>query len=115
MAAVWAAAGVAHLWLAIDSSEADAVARLVAATLAAAAAGGAIALVIGRRPGALLAAAITGAVGVASFLAPLLLPVPGLGAPDRWLDPWAFGAFLLDGLTVRLAVFTLRRASRASD
>lgn len=62
----------------------------------------------------LLAAAVVGGVGVATFLVPGLVALAGGQAYPGWLDPWAFGALLLDALTVRVAVFTLRRAeSRA--
>ncbi|MFP5019339.1 hypothetical protein [Pseudonocardia phyllosphaerae] len=58
----------------------------------------------------LLAAAVVGGAGVALFLVPGLITVSRGGMWQAWLDPWAFGALLCDAMTVRIAVFTLRRA-----
>ncbi|OZM76386.1 hypothetical protein [Pseudonocardia sp. MH-G8] len=112
-AAVWSAAGAAHLWVALDASRAGIVGATVSAVLAAAAAVGVVALVIAKRPGTLLAAAVTGSLGVASFLVPMVAGVPGFGdVLPTWNNPWPFIAFLLDALVVRLAVYALRRAAR---
>ena len=111
---VWAAAGAAHLCTAFLGVPAGPVGTAVALVLAAAGLVGAGVLAVGGRPPMLLVAAALGLVGVAVFLLPRILPVPGFGAlVGNLTDPWAFGGFLLDGLLVRLAVFTLRRTERA--
>lgn len=66
-------------------------------------------LVLRSEPGVLLGAAAVGALGVATFLVPGIVAVAGGRSYPGWLDPWAFGALLLDALAVRVAVFTLRR------
>jgi hypothetical protein len=58
----------------------------------------------------LLAGAIMGAVGVASALVVTWLSIPGPGAGGGF-DPWSLGVLLIDALTVRVAIFTLRRSS----
>ncbi|MET0190120.1 MAG: hypothetical protein ABW212_14040 [Pseudonocardia sediminis] len=68
------------------------------------------AVLLRDEPAVLLAAAVVGGVGVATFLVPGLVAVADGQSFDGWLDPWAFGALLLDALAVRVAVFTLRRA-----
>lgn len=111
VAAVWAASGVSHAGLASGASafaEAS-----IAIVLAVASAIGVIALLLDGRPGILLACAIAGAIGLATFVVPLL--VPGLRGPTGgWTAPWPVAAFLLDALAVRIAVFTLRRGARAT-
>lgn len=52
----------------------------------------------------LVACAAVGAVGVMSGFGLALTSVAGGG-----VDPWGIGALLVDALTVRVAVFTLRR------
>ena len=52
----------------------------------------------------LVACAAVGAVGVMSGFGLALTSVAGGG-----MDPWGIGALLVDALTVRIAVFTLRR------
>lgn len=70
----------------------------------------ALALLIRRTDGpALLTAAVAGGLGVALFLVPGLIGVARGQVWMAWLDPWAFGALLLDAMVVRIAVFTLRR------
>lgn len=68
------------------------------------------ALLLRAAPAVLLAAAVVGGIGVATFLVPGLVAVANGQGYGGWLDPWAFGALLLDALAVRVAVFTLRRA-----
>jgi hypothetical protein len=60
----------------------------------------------------LLACAITGALGVAGSLVVTWLSV---SRPDSsgGLNPWGLGALLIDALTVRVAIFTLRRSPTA--
>jgi hypothetical protein len=74
--------------------------------------GGAVTLTPQRRTAWLLAAAVTGAVGAASYLL-LGLTVPG-SAPGGWAYPWSFGTLLVDTVVVRVAVFALRRTARAT-
>ncbi|OLL74803.1 hypothetical protein Ae168Ps1_3201c [Pseudonocardia sp. Ae168_Ps1] len=70
----------------------------------------ALALVIRRADGpALLASAVAGGLGVALFLVPGLVVLAQGQTWTAWLDPWAFGALLLDAMVVRIAVFTLRK------
>lgn len=59
----------------------------------------------------LLACAIMGAVGVASSLVVTWLSVsrPGSGGG---LNPWSLGVLLIDALTVRVAILTLRAVPR---
>ena len=110
VAAVWAASGVTHAVLAFRATAV--VGATVSTVLAVAAAIGVIALLLDGRQGILLACAVAGAIGLASFVVPLL--VPGFPEPTGgWTDPWLVAAFLLDGLAVRVAVFTLRRGARA--
>ncbi|MBC3194728.1 hypothetical protein H7X46_27125 [Pseudonocardia sp. C8] len=75
----------------------------------------ALALVVRRADGrALLAAAVAGGLGVALFLVPgLVRLVQGQDAAG-WLDPWAFGALLVDAMVVRIAFFTLRKLDEPS-
>lgn len=71
-----------------------------------------VALLLGRAgPRVLLFAAVAGAVGVASWFVPLMVDPTAV----LRLDPWVFGAVLLDALTVRLAVFNMHRNSRGRD
>ncbi|OLT18175.1 hypothetical protein BJF78_12055 [Pseudonocardia sp. CNS-139] len=115
VAGTWAVAGAVHLWVALDAPRAGAAGAVVSAVLAVAAAAGVVALLVTKRPGALLAAVVTGAVGVAAFLVPRVAALPGFGdVLPTWDNPWPFVAFLLDALVVRVAVFTLRRASRTA-
>jgi hypothetical protein len=55
----------------------------------------------------LVACAAVGAVGVLGGLGLALTSVAG------GVDPWGIGALLVDALTVRIAVFTLRRTPAA--
>ncbi|MEN3263123.1 MAG: hypothetical protein V7646_17 [Pseudonocardia sp.] len=55
----------------------------------------------------LLACAIMGAVGVASSLVVTWLSVSGPGSGGG-LNPWSLGVLLIDALTVRVAILTLR-------
>lgn len=113
VAGVWAAAGAVHVWIALDVPRAGIAGATTSALLAAAAAVGVIALLVAGRPGTLLAAVVMGTMGVATFLAPLVAPLPGFGdAVPSWDSPWPFVALLLDALVVRIALFTLRRATR---
>jgi len=112
VAVVWAAAGAVHLRLAFEGTAGPA-AHAVSWVLAAAAVVGVVALLLSPRRETMLAAAVVGAIGVASFLVPVIGPLVGFGVgPGDSLDPWAFAGFVLDALTVRLAAFTLRRAAR---
>lgn len=75
----------------------------------------ALVLVIRRADGpAFLAAAGAGGLGVALFLIPGLVALAQGQSWTSWLDPWAFGALLLDAMVVRIAVFTLRRVENPS-
>lgn len=75
----------------------------------------ALVLVIRRADGpAFLVAAGAGGLGVALFLVPGLVALAQGLSWTAWLDPWAFGALLLDAMVVRIAVFTLRRAENPS-
>ncbi|ANY06971.1 hypothetical protein [Pseudonocardia sp. HH130630-07] len=75
----------------------------------------ALVLVIRRADGpALLVSAVAGGLGVALFLVPGLVVLAQGQTWTAWLDPWAFGALLLDAMVVRIAVFTLRRAEQPS-
>jgi hypothetical protein len=114
VAATWAVAGVVHTGAALTGSGGSPALHYV---LAAAALVGALVLGAGaRRPEVLVVAAVVGVVGVAAFVVPLLLPLMGVGnAPGDVVAPWPLGAFVLDALTVRLAVFTLRRAGYNQD
>ncbi|GAA1278617.1 hypothetical protein GCM10009609_47490 [Pseudonocardia aurantiaca] len=61
----------------------------------------------------LLACAIMGAVGVAVGVAgPLVGTWLAVSRPgsNGGLNPWSLGALLIDALTVRVAIFTLRRS-----
>lgn len=103
--ATWILAGVAHAGAALDGSTPALHYALAAAALA-----GALALLVAARPALLVAAAVVGMVGVAAFVVPVVLPLLGVGdTPGDVLAPWPLGAFVLDALTIRLAVFTLRR------
>ncbi|GAA3229052.1 hypothetical protein GCM10017691_20770 [Pseudonocardia petroleophila] len=111
VAVTWAVAGAVHLWIALDAAGA---AVVLGFALAAVAFVGAAALIVEPRPELLVAAAVTGVIGVGAFAIPLILPLLGIGDPVADpVSPWGIGGFLVDGLTVRLAAFTLRRA-RAS-
>jgi hypothetical protein len=115
VAGVWAAAAVVHLCAAVLGVAGGPAGTAVAIALAAAGLIGAGVLVFGGRPVVLVVAAALGMVGVAGFLLPRLVAVPGFGSlVGHWTDPWAFGALLLDALLVRLAAFTLRRTERAA-
>jgi hypothetical protein len=61
----------------------------------------------------LLACAIMGAVGVAGSLVGTLLSVSRPGSSGG-LNPWSLGALLIDALTVRVAIFTLRHSPTAA-
>ncbi|MEQ3552080.1 hypothetical protein WIS52_16525 [Pseudonocardia nematodicida] len=76
----------------------------------------ALVLVVRRADGpALLAAAVAGGLGVALFVVPGLVAV-AQGQPwNAWLDPWMFGALLVDALVVRIAVFTLRKVEQPAS
>lgn len=106
VAATWAVAGGTHIGAAIESVAAAPALHYV---LAATALVGALLLCLAARPALLVASAVAGTVGVAAFVIPLLLPVLGAGGASIALTPWTLAAFVLDALTVRLAVFTLRR------
>jgi hypothetical protein len=113
VAAVWAVAGALHGWLAIHAT--GAVALGLSATLVVAALVGVVLLLVVGQPSVLLAAAVAGAIGVAGFLVPRLVALPGFAiSSGAWADPWSFAALLADALIVRLAVFTLRRAARST-
>lgn len=113
VAAVWAATGAVHLVLALEGP-AGPVTNAVSWVLAAAAVAGVVALLLSPRREVMLGAAIVGAIGVASFLVPLIGPLVGFdGARGNSVGIWSFAGFVLDALTVRLAAFTLRRAARA--
>ncbi|WP_433294582.1 hypothetical protein ACQPZQ_10700 [Pseudonocardia sp. CA-142604] len=112
VAAAWAATGAVHLVMALEGA-AGPVANVVSWLLAAAAVAGVVALLVSPRREIMLAAAIVGAIGVASFLVPLIGPLVGFGgAHGNTVGLWSFAGFVLDALTVRLAAFTLRRAAR---
>lgn len=73
----------------------------------------AIALLVVDRPGMLLAAAATGAFAMAVYIVTWVLAVPQLGdGIGGWTAGWGIAALVLDSLTVRAAVFTLRRRTR---
>lgn len=73
-------------------------------------AGVALAMVVRRADApALLTAAVAGGLGVALFLVPGLVAIAGGGSWTAWLNPWMFGALLLDAMVVRVAVFTMRK------
>ena len=111
VAVTWAAAAAAHGVVGLDGTGAGAA---FAFTLAVVGAVGAAALLVRPRPELLVAAAVAGVVGVGAFALPLIVSVLGVGGPVADpVDPWGIGAFLVDALTVRLAVFTLRRAERS--
>lgn len=75
----------------------------------------ALVLVVRRADGpALLVSAVAGGLGVALFLVPGLVALAMGGSWTAWLDPWAFGALLLDAMVVRVAVFTLRKVQEPS-
>jgi hypothetical protein len=61
----------------------------------------------------LLACAIMGAVGVAGSLVLTWLSVSRPGSSGG-LNLWSLGALLIDALTVRVAIFTLRRSPTAA-
>ncbi len=110
VAGTWTAAGAVHAVLAFGATGA---ATAFGAALAAAAAVGVVALLVTGRPALLLAAAGAGTIGVAGFLIPLVAALLGFGAAVADpIDPWGIGGHLLDALTVRLAVFTMRRMVR---
>ena len=112
VAVVWAATGAVHLLLAVGGT-AGPVADAVSWVLAAAAVAGVVALLLSPRREIMLAAAVVGAIGVASFLVPVIAPLVGFGrAHGNSVGLWSFAGFVLDALTVRLAAFTLRRAAR---
>ncbi|MHA6784014.1 hypothetical protein ACVGOW_23915 [Pseudonocardia saturnea] len=111
MAVTWTVAGAVHLWIALGAAGATAG---LGFALAAVSFVGAAALIVEPRPELLVAAAVTGAIGVGAIAIPLILPLLGVGFPVADpVSPWGIGGFLVDALTVRLAAFTLRRA-RAS-
>jgi hypothetical protein len=115
VAGVWAAAGVVHACTVVFGVATGPAGTAFAIALAAAGVLGAGVLALSGRPVVLVVAAALGAVGVACFLLPRVVAVPGFGALlGDWGGPWGFGGFLLDGLLVRLAVFTLRRTARAT-
>lgn len=110
VAVTWAVAGVLHIVIGLGSAG---FAAVLAFTLATVAFVGAAALSVTPRGELLIAAGVAGTVGVAAFALPLILPFLGIGDPVADpTDPWAIGGFLVDALTVRLAIFTLRRADR---
>jgi hypothetical protein len=111
VAVVWAATGAVHLLLAIEGTEGP-IANGVSWVLAAAAVVGVVALLLSPRRETMLAAAVVGAIGVASFLVPMIGPLVGFGGHGNPVGLWSFAGFVLDALTVRLAAFTLRRAAR---
>ena len=110
VAALLVATAVVHAVLVARLWSGDPGLAALDAVLAVAALGVAGALLRRDGPGVLLAAAVVGGVGVATFLLPGLVAVAAGQGYRGWLDPWAFGALLLDALAVRVAVFTLRRA-----
>ncbi|MGH3775951.1 MAG: hypothetical protein ACRDRR_09495 [Pseudonocardiaceae bacterium] len=73
----------------------------------------AIALLVVDRPGMLLAAAAMGALAMAVYIVTWVVAVPQLGdGIGGWTAVWGIAALVLDSLTVRAAVFTLRRRAR---
>ncbi|QJY47897.1 hypothetical protein [Pseudonocardia broussonetiae] len=109
VAVIWTVAGALHLWIALDAAG---TAVVLGFALAAVAFVGAAALIVEPRPELLVAAAVAGVIGVGAFAIPLILPLLGVGDPVADpVSPWGVGGFLVDGLTVRLAAFTLRRAT----
>lgn len=111
VATTWAAAAALHARNGLVAVDGVPGLRLLDASLIVAAVVGVALLFVAGGQRSLLFAAVTGAAGVAVWFAPLV--VPGLAGPR--VDLWSFGAALLDGLTVRLAVFNLRRVHRASQ
>lgn len=75
----------------------------------------ALVLVVRRADGpALLVSAVAGGLGVALFVVPGIVALAMGQSWTAWLDPWAFGALLLDAMVVRVAVFTLRKVQEPS-
>lgn len=75
----------------------------------------AIALLVVDRPGMLLAAAAIGALAMGVYIVTWVVAVPRLGnGIGGWTAVWGIAALVLDSLTVRAAVFTLRRRARPS-
>jgi hypothetical protein len=110
VAATWLFAGLLHTWIGVAGG------GPVAFVLAVVAFVGAALLITASQPELLIAAAVAGTVGVAVFAIPFILPMLGIGAgASDPTDMWEIGTFLADALTVRLAVFTLRRASRSGN
>ena len=73
----------------------------------------AIALLVVDRPGMLLAAAAMGALAMAVYLVTWVLAGPQFGnGIGGWTAVWGVASLVLDSLTVRAAIFTLRRRAR---
>jgi hypothetical protein len=74
----------------------------------------AITLLVIDRLSMLLAAAAMGALAMAVYIMTWVVAVPQLdGGIGGWTAGWGIAALVLDSLTVRAAVFTLRRRARA--
>lgn len=115
MAALLGVAAVAHGGLAL-TSRSPFVAGLSGLLTVAAIALVLVGLLVGaarfggdREDHWLLACAIMGAVGVAGSLVVTWLSVSGPGSSGG-LNPWSLSVLLIDALTVRVAIFTLRRS-----
>ncbi|MDN5917395.1 MAG: hypothetical protein L0I76_20235 [Pseudonocardia sp.] len=108
--ALLVATAVVHAALVARSWAGAPVPAAIGAVIAVAALAVAVALMVRDEPAVLLGAAVVGGIGVATFLIPGLVAIVNGQSYGGWLDPWAFGALLLDALAVRVAVFTLRRA-----
>lgn len=73
----------------------------------------AVALLVIDRLSMLLAAAAMGALAMAVYIVTWVVVVPRLeGGIGGWTAVWGIAALVLDSLTVRVAVFTLRRRTR---
>ena len=107
--ALLVASAVVHAVQAVRLRELQPALALLDVVLVLAALAAAAAVLLRTRAATLLAAAVVGGIGVATFLVPGLFAVAAGQTFAGWLDPWAFGALLLDALVTRVAVFTLRR------
>jgi len=64
-------------------------------------------------PHVVLATAVLGMVGVASFLAVLGAALSAGGPPvPGWVGPWGIAAVIVDSSVVRISAAVLRRAER---
>lgn len=70
-------------------------------------------LLVVDRPGLLLAAAAMGGLAMATYIVTWIVVVPQLSdGASGWTAVWGIATLVLDSLTVRAAVFTLRRNAR---